>query len=133
MSNQEVDQFVTDFNSTILDLARNLATISPESLIGTNLRNIESVLNDPENKLKIIDIFVARVLQYKQQIDKGDENFFLNNTYSDQYGGNDQYVLDKIFEFKNIWATLSQADKQCVTQYMQILCMLAQEYFVRVC
>ncbi len=72
---------------------------------------------------------MGRVLQYKDQIDEGNEEFFLGKSYDDDIDS-DNSILSKVFEFKTIWKDLKRENKDLVIQYMQILCQLAQNYFL---
>ena len=127
-----VDQIVDDFNSTLSDLISNLADVCPDNIISDNRDLIKKMLSRNENKRKAIDVFVAKVLIYKSEIDNGDESFFLNKSYNNDIGDvdNGSSITNKIFEFKNIWVKLSHENKQFVIQYMQLLCLLAQNYFL---
>jgi len=128
----EINQIVEDFNSTLLDLIENIADVCPDTIVADNKTTIKNTLFKAENKRKAIDTFVAKVLIYKPQIDSGNEDFFLNKSYDNDLkgveGGN--ALTGKIFEFKSIWKNLKRKNKDFVIQYMQILCLLAQNYFM---
>lgn len=129
MSN--INQTIDYFNDTLIDLATNIADICPNSIIGDNIKLIKGIIKDPSNKTKILDIFVLKVLPYKPQIDNGDEEFFLRKSFDDDVSDlGDDSLSGKVFEFKNIWKGLKEENKQIVIQYMQILCTLAQDYFI---
>ena len=123
------DDIVTDFNSMLLDLAKNVADICPTSILGANIKDIEKQINKPSNRLKFIDLFCGKVLQYKDKIDSGDETFFLQKNYDDDLK-DESALVGKVFEFKTIWIQLSDNNKNVVKQYMKILCALAQQYFM---
>ena len=131
----DIAQIVDDFNSTLTDLINNIADICPDTLISDNKNIIKKMLSKPDTRTKAIDTFVAKILIYKPQIDRGDEKFFLGKSYDDDLtnvsNGSDSNTLStKIFEFKNIWKSLSPENKDFVIQYMQLLCLLAQNYFL---
>lgn len=130
MNNTE--QIIIDFNDTLMDFAMNLAKVCNNSLISDNIQYIKSALKTNENKTKFIDTFVTKILPYKTNIDneneKEREEFFLNKSYDDDANG-DKSTASKIFEFKKIWKTLSKDNKDCVIQYMQILCEISSEYY----
>jgi len=127
--NKKLDNVVTEFNSTMVDFAKNIANIFPNSLIGNNLNLIISILNSKEHatKHKIMHIFICKVLPYKSKIDEGDETFFLNKSFNDDT--DDTSILDNVFEIKSLWKILNEQNKKYVVQYMQLLCEIAQEYF----
>lgn len=103
---------------------------------------------------KVITQFIIHILPYKNEIDKGNEEFFLKDLVGDsgekkigEYVDNDtikntnifsgnninDFYSDisgiEIFKFKEIWEYLSQNNKECIKEYMQLLCYYADEYF----
>lgn len=121
-----MSQYIEDFNNTAVDLCRNIALISPTSLIGRNVDDVCKALKNKTNKNKFIDMFVLHVLEDKDEIMKGNETYFLNKTYKEF----ENEHMKSIFEFKDIWTKLSRDQKSIIIQYMQILCMLADAYFI---
>lgn len=122
------DQLIADFTSTLCDLVYNVSKIAPNSTVGKNISTINGVLKNPDNRKTSIEMFISKVLIYKEEIIKGNDDFFLNKSYNDEL---DQYGLtDSVFEFKDIWNDLSKKNKGMIKKYMHILCMLAEEYFV---
>ena len=128
--NTELDTIVTEFNSTLIDFSKNIATIFPSSLIGNNLNLIVSILNskEPDTKHKIMHTFICKILPYKNKIDEGDETFFLTKSFNDDTG--DSNILNNIFEIKSLWKQLNDNNKKYVIQYMQLLCEISQEYYI---
>jgi hypothetical protein len=86
---------------------------------------INQLINDNSNK--IIDMFILSVFQYEEQILAGDDNFFLNQDFGN--GKLDSSELMQVFEFKNIWKTLTEENRTNIKSYMQILCKIARRYF----
>ncbi|ARF09419.1 hypothetical protein Indivirus_1_42 [Indivirus ILV1] len=126
--NQETMQLITDFNSTLLTLAKNVASICPTSIIGSNIKDIEKQIKRKENFTKFIDLFCIKVLQYKDQIDSGEESFFMNKDYSKDIEGHDIGLSD-IISLQSVWKEFKKENKDIVILNMQILCDLAQMYF----
>lgn len=133
------DQTVDDFNNLLLMLLKNIASVCPDSIIGRNIKDIDKTFKSalPVNKSKFMDIFIAKVLQYKPQIDSGNEDFFLKKkSYDDDLkdisDGQESWA-DTVFEFKTVWTQLKRENKDLVIQYMKILCELAQNYFLSNC
>ena len=125
-----VKELIQDFNSIFSDFILKLGAIVPNTIIGQNAKTIKSTINNmkPENKAKFIDIFVAKILQYKDKIDAGDESFFLNRDYSGDMDG-DNTILNHVLNFKKLWTKLTDTNKQMVIMHMQILCDIAAIYF----
>jgi hypothetical protein len=115
------------FNSTTLDFAEQLSLVCPNSVISNNLHNVRLIINNHPNK--IIELFIIYVLPDKDKIDSGDKSYFENKSYDNQLNNNN-FAIQKFFEFKDIWYKLSEENKNLVVQYMQCLCYYAQEYFL---
>jgi hypothetical protein len=127
--NQEIYQLITDFNNTLLDLALNIANICPSSIIGTNIKDIEKTIKRKDLHSKFIDIFCVKVLKYKDEIDSGEESFFMDKDYSSDLSDQDSSLLNHVLSLKSIWKLLKKDNKEIVIMNMQILCALAQQYF----
>ena len=127
-----LDQIVDDFNSTFFDLINNISDVCPNNIVADNKKMIQKIMGKPENINKIIDTFVAKVLIYKPQIDEGKEEFFLKKSYENDIKGEPDAnkISSQIFEFKTIWKGLSPDNKRFVIEYMKLLCILAQNYFL---
>jgi hypothetical protein len=122
MSCAEIEK---EFNELFVTFINDISRICPNSLISNNINIINKfITNEPT---KVLDLFTKHVLKYKNYIDKGDENFFLNHNYSDDF--NDKNNFMKVFEFKNIWKTLNTENKENIILYMQYLCGLSLKYF----
>lgn len=130
LSQMDVNELVTDFNSVLKDFAYNFSDVCPDSMIGRNIKSIERAIDNPANRTKFIDTFVTKVLIYKDQIDRGEEDFFLGKSY-DQDLDNDSSLTSKVFEFKQIWKTLKKENKDLVIMYMKGLCDLANAYYYK--
>lgn len=131
--NVDKEQVVEDFNNQLLFMAESLAKVSPHSIIGDNIKWVRIGIRNKDNKYKFIGIFVAEVLQYKNEIKnyKENEDFFLNKSYDDELskykeGGE---MLGKVLEFKTIWSDLNPVNKDIFANHMILLCELAQIYF----
>jgi len=116
------------FNDTLISLAGQLADICPNSLISKYLTIINKVIKS--NPEKIMTAFIIHILPYKDKIDAGDEDFFLNKSYEKEAKGDDE-VINKIFKFKDIWKQLTDDNKNIVIQYMMCLCYYAQLYLIK--
>ena len=86
---------------------------------------INQLIND--NSSKIIDMFILSVFQYEEQILAGNDDFFLNQDFGE--GKLDNSELMQVFEFKNIWKTLTEENRTNIKSYMQILCKISRKYF----
>lgn len=125
--NKEKEQVIFDFNNTLIDLCNGVAVVAPTSIVGKHIKDVCKMITNKQNKTKFIDIFVAKVLIYKDKIMAGDESYFLNKSYDKELESSDHN--NSVFEFKDIWSSLKPDNKNLVIQYMQILCLLAEKYF----
>ena len=124
------EQYIDDFNTTLLDLAKQLALSCPNSIIANNYKSMEAIIR--QYPTKILDQFINFVLPDKPRIDAGDADYFMNNNYNNITAG-DNALIKNVFEFKTIWTQLSENNRIVVVQYMQLLCSLASEYFLITC
>ena len=127
-----ISELIIDFNNTLLSLAQNVAFVCPDSLIGTNIKDIERQIKKKENFRKFIDLFCVKVLQYKDKIDAGDETFFMNNSYENDLNDQGSDALNHVISMKSVWSKLKQDNKEIVIMNMQILCELSQQYYFAV-
>lgn len=122
-----MSNYVDDFNNTAIDLCNNVALVCPTSIIGRNITDICKILRGKTNKNKFIDMFVLHVLEDKDEIMNGNEDYFLKKSYEKEVGSEH---TSSIFEFKDIWGKLDRNSKNIIIQYMQVLCLLADGYFM---
>lgn len=97
----------------------------------TNINNIElkQQLSRFNNlRCKMIDIFVIKILPYKNDIDNSNEEKFLEGNFSNEVNGHNM-VINIISDMKKIWPSLNNGDKTNLLQYIKYLSDLAQEYF----
>ena len=89
------------------------------------------------NHKKIIHVFMNEILQYEQQINNRDEQFFLNFDFNKKYSNLNNEIndidkndisIDNIFQFKDNWRHLSEHNKNVIIDYMILLCKLAKAY-----
>ena len=129
----QITDTVNDFNNMLLSLVQNIAAICPRSVIGTNIRDIEKQLKNPKNFNKFIDLFCIKILIHKDKIYACNETFFLDDrnikrSLDDQPSG----ILDQVLSMKSVWHELKQENKEIVFFNLQMLCELAQNYFITV-
>lgn len=114
-----------DFNTTFIELSQQIAIVCPKSFIAVNISLLERMIK--QYPTKIIDVFVSKVLKYRIQFETEYEDFFMNANFNNDVG-DDNNILKRIFEFKNIWSILSSDNKEIVRQYVIQLFDTASEY-----
>jgi len=127
----EIIQVINDFNNTLLSLAQNVAGICPTSVIGSNIKDIDKQIKKKDNFTKFIDLFCIKVLQYKDKIDLGKEEFFMGKNYDDDLQDQDKQAdaLNIVISLKSVWKDFKRENKDIVILNMQILCELSQMYY----
>ena len=124
-----MQDIVSDFNSTLTSLLTNLATVCPNSIIGTNINTIVKTVNSKQYPTKFIEMFCIKVLKYKEEIDSGNDEFFLKKDFKTDMDGGDVSV-DIVPSIKALWKDLKEENRKIAVYTLQILCALSQEYFV---
>lgn len=127
-----MDQIIDDFNNTFLFMVKDLANVCPNSILGSSITDIEKFIIKPKNRKLFINIFVTKILKYKDQLQKREEGFFLDKSYDNDVDS-DSFLIRKVMEIKSIWVTLKSENKAVVFDYMNMLCDLAQQYFLMNC
>lgn len=122
-----MEQIISDFNEILLSLALNISEVCPNTVIGAHIKDVEKFIKRKDNAKKFIELFCLKVLQYKDQIDAGNETFFLKKDYKNDLDDDD--ILSHVISMKNVWTQLKQENKQIVIMNMQMLCELAQQYY----
>lgn len=124
-----INETVDDFNNMLLSLAINIATVCPHSIIGTNISDIKKAVKNSDNFTKFIDAFCIKALPYKNEIDAGDESFFMNKDYAGDLQDSEASAIDHVISLKSVWKDLKKENKKIVVFNMQCLCALALDYF----
>ena len=120
-------EFVKEFNEKLLVLVEGIARATNRKFIVNNIGFLKKIINI--DKKKPIDFFVIYLLPHKEEIDAENEEFFL--TYEFKSKDLNSKIMKNIFEFKNIWSTLTDENKKTVINYMKYLCSISQSYFLQ--
>lgn len=140
-----IQQLIQDFNDELIHFAKSMSELVPNSTLSNNLDYLEHLT---KNKPKfIIDQFVIHVLKYKEQIDNHKEEFFLGDEFSKELDEtvdksleekknngeavDKKNIMSKIFDFTEIWRTLSKENKEGIFTTMSVLCYYCEEYFMK--
>lgn len=116
---------IESFNKIILDFIGELKKIFPNE---TKFAIYEKVCDKQlqKNKIFLIDSFILHILPHKEQIDAGDDEYFM----SKDMDGVDDKTVKHLLNFKDLWTKLSDSNRVCVKEYMKILCEISAEYFI---
>ena len=118
------------FNSQFLEFIKDVKRVLPDDL------NIKTAVFYTENIIKVNPSLLVKswydlvILQYKEQIDKGDFDFFLNKEYSQEFEAvdNNDGILKTIDTIKNRAKELSDDNKKKVVKYTQNLTKISLMY-----
>ena len=120
-------ELIKEFNEKLLVLVEGIARATNKKFIINNIIFLKKIIN--KDKKRPIDFFIIYILPHKEEIDTGNENFFL--TYELKSTDLSSKIMKNIFEFKNIWSTLNNENKETVVNYMKYLCSISQTYFLQ--
>jgi hypothetical protein len=120
-------ELIKEFNEKLLVLVEGIARATNKKFIINNIGFLKKIINI--DKKRPIDFFIIYILPHKEEIDTGNENFFL--TYELKSTDLSSKIMKNIFEFKNIWSTLTNENKETVVNYMKYLCSISQTYFLQ--
>ena len=116
MNEKTKNVYITAFNNAISDFLEDIANAYPDIPVFALLRTLHSVAVSNNRKLPM-ERFGKHVMQaYGEKLRKRDFTFFMNESYEDVPVDND--VVDHI---KRLWNTMSDSNKECVKQHLQLL------------
>jgi len=121
---------VIDFNTTLQELMDQLFAATNDKELDINKELIRKAIS--ANKILLIEQYCIHILKFSELIYKRDEAVIdsLNvNDINNKEGGDDE-TLDKILKLKNIWQYLTDDNKACVFDYLEVLTDKATEYFM---
>lgn len=123
-------QILTAFNSQFLSFISDVRSVFPDN---TDIQTAEKLFkkvkeNNPKMTLKIFKQHFYD--KYKQQIDDGDLDFFINKDYSSDLSstGNSSAILEKIDLLRKPVAQMGKENQDKVLQYMKNLNTLCSMY-----
>lgn len=115
------------FNEKLADFVNRMIVVNPSVKdFKVFLKSCEFITNiDHRLPMQIFKYCVTD--PYRDQINKRDESFFLNESY-DEYGNIMNiygYSFDLINRFKTLWCTYSDKEKNEIWNYLTLLCNLS--------
>jgi hypothetical protein len=110
--NNKLDEFLKDLTNTFPDL-KDIKL----------LRNGVNIAKVADMKLpqQVFDQTVA--LKYEKQILEKDENFFMNEDYTEVLSTHG-VDFNLVPQLKEVWTSLDESNKDAVWKYMQVLVLL---------
>ena len=126
---ENLQSIVIDFNNTLQELMDQLYVATHDNELEINKELIRKAIT--ANKTLLIQQYCIHILQFKDLIYNRDEKVIdrLNVNDINRKEGGDEETLDKILKLKTMWSYLSEDNKECVFDYLEILTDKATNYF----
>ena len=119
---------LSKFNEQLLNFLQEMCNLFPEDKsLSSFYYKID--LMKKANPREIMNQFRQYVCPFKDQILAKDENFFINNTFTDSIKS--QNGISELLRIKQIWnsGSLTDRDKECVWNYFKVfLYLIDKEY-----
>lgn len=119
--------FLTVFNDHFSEFVNDIQSVFPEDADILTAKNALITIRKANPKL-LVKIWVKYVITpYKEQIDSGDINFFINKDYSNdlvKYDGADK-IMESIDRLRNPVKQMSPDNQAKTMKYIQNLSKLA--------
>lgn len=114
-------QIVKDFNQLLEVLIQQVAPMTGKNyhFLFKNLIKMNAMLP--------IQTFNEYAFEWKQQIEKRDDSFFLNDSVISGTTDN-QEVITEIFQLREVWTSLDDNSKNNLWEIVQALLMLGEHY-----
>lgn len=114
--NDQLDRFLSGLIDTYPSLRAKLSTYRT---------TINLVIK--ANSRKPVELFNEFVLPFKNEIINENEQFFLNQSFGEEIGGNED-TLQEAIQFKEIWKQdMTDQSRKNIFKHLKILCMLAEK------
>jgi len=123
---KDTDNALEQFKEVILPLIDELIKLSGDHMLTMYKADVISFVN--KNPKVIVDSLILKCYDEKDgmlrsKIVKGDESFFLQNTFDDMTDG-DSKIINAIFKFKDFWGKLNDDNKEILKSYLLSLIAL---------
>ena len=123
--------FQTIFNDHFVEFVEAVHEAFPEDPDILTAKNALLAIRKANPKL-IIKIWNQYIIvPYKEEIEKGDLDFFINKDYSNDltYAGNSEQIMESINRLRKPVGQMNETEKQNVIKYLQNLSKLAALHF----
>jgi hypothetical protein len=114
-----MNDIIKEFNKISIDFLNQTSALTGPSYL------YKFKLLTKVNSIFAIDMFIQKVLPFKNKILDRDESFFMTNDFE----SNSDYIGD-IIGIKNIYHTLDQSSKENIWEIILALVYLAEERYI---
>jgi len=118
------------FNAHFDEFVNDILSVFPENTDIRSAKNIVLMARKANVTIIIKLWFTSIYSPYKDKIDNGDLEFFINKDYSQDLNGvsNSNDILSSIDALRKPIAQMSEVNKEHSLKYIQNLCKLSQLY-----
>lgn len=122
-------KLVEIFNANFIKFIDDLVKLYPNDKDMKTFKLSFRMITNVADK-KPMEFFNNLVVQkYGEQIDKKDEQFFLNKDYEELKSVDENVTTELINKIKSYWKDISSADKEVVWKYITLLTALNRKYY----
>lgn len=95
---------------------------------------MQYIADYPEEPISNFLLHIYRNDQYRDCILRGDDDFFIEKEYDEEYSGsvmsyfNKEEYIRKIFQFKKIWKSIDNDTKNFIKKSMYCLVLISEKY-----
>lgn len=114
------------FNNVIMKFIEDLIETFPEEKEFKVFKN-GLLLLKKTNPRKVLELFKYYSINFKEQINKQDETFFINTDSATLSESSDNYVTKILDKLKVYWNLLSDTNKAKIWQYLNTLIKLSEK------
>ena len=118
------------FNNHLLEFIDDVITVFPENLdLKTGKTFIEGLKK--VNPKQIINIWQnCIVVPYQQEIESGDQSFFLNKDYTNDLPQDGGKALEMLENMRSLLKITSQENREKAMKYVQNLTKISKLYYI---
>jgi hypothetical protein len=118
------------FNMVIMGMIQHITTYySDSSMAGMELILSDIIDKMPQEPISVFLINIYKNDEYRLNILKENDKFFMEESYDDFTGGDDERTT-KLFQFKNLWKQIDQETKDFIKKSMMTLVKICQKYIL---
>jgi hypothetical protein len=123
-------QILSTFNNQFMEFVEDIHTLFPDDIDVLTTKNTLALIKKSNPKL-IIKVWQTEInAKYKDNIDNGDIDFFLNKDYKDDiWAPNSEQILEAINRLRAPLRNLSEDERRKTIKYLQNLKKIAEIYF----
>ncbi len=123
--------FQTIFNDHFVEFVEAVREAFPEDVDILTAKNALLAIRKANPKLivKIWNQYI--IIPYKEEIERGDLEFFINKDYSNDltYAGNSEQIMESINRLRQPVGQMNAKERENVVKYLQNLSKLAAMHF----